>query len=590
MFAACEAFVDSKKDVAAVGGNYIIDRINLDYYVLTADEAVAVWKVFYMENPRYYWLSNSMDLTGGVMNVCIDKAYAKAAYRQQCDAAIDNLAASCKKELKSGADQLQKALTIHDFILNQMNYAYKKTGEPETAIWAHNLIGCAEKAAGVCESYAKAYQYLCRLNDLECLIVTGFNQENHAWNVVKIDGKWYGVDCTFDETNKDTLAYNCFGMSAERMSEDYEKDTPHGDGVNYLYQIPELAEQGIELVEMYKNGSYVGLYANIDAAFKAMTDSKGEYELRLFNYSFRGALLLGSTAVEHSISSTQTPKVKSLTITGSHIDLGDDYYTRTYIKLNKKLSVQSNLTLSNITMYGSGTLDLKDKTLICRESIQFNVPITGSTSASSPSTIKLAADSGTEFYGSVKIHTLTKESGFPSAALRADSEIEKVELFQFDVYDFGDESEGPISVHIKEFCPKGIDTHDIRIQGPARVTIDKINVTTEDNVGMSVSLRFGRLEEFPKLTLGKSNSHIDITLDGEITYIMTDVNGEVVEEWTESVNPDNLKEPIATLKDPKLMSDISVYFMNWEPEIDADGHAIWPEFELNSKNQIVRKK
>mgnify|MGYP006874881297 CR=1 FL=1 len=63
--------------------------------VLTADEAVAVWKVFLVENPRYYWLSNTVSISKGMMVVNIDAAYAKSAYRKSCDEAIAAMSEAC---------------------------------------------------------------------------------------------------------------------------------------------------------------------------------------------------------------------------------------------------------------------------------------------------------------------------------------------------------------------------------------------------------------------------------------------------------------------------------------------------------------
>lgn len=586
LFAACEAFVDSEKDVSSVKDEYIIDRINLEYYVLTAEEAVAVWKVFYIENPRYYWLANTVSLDDGVLNVCIDSAYAKGDVRKKCDKAISDLVEACAKKINAGDSQLQKALTIHDFILGQMNYAYKKDGiTPETAIWAHNLIGCAQKKSGVCESYAKTYQYLCQLNGLECIVATGVNGENHAWNIVKIDEKWYGVDCTFDETNKAEVSYRCFGMNDSRMDVEYIEDTPEDSGINYLYQLPKLEKQGVELVELYKNDNYVGIYANVDAAFGAMTDAKGAYEVRLVSYDKQGALLLSAAPVQHRIASTKTPEVKSIAIRGEHFDMGNGYYDSTMLLINKKLALNCDLIVYDLDIYGSGALDLKNKKMSCLGySVQIDIPITGNLSASSPSELYVGAEMSIQFWNEVQVYMLSESADFSATlTFRNNTIISKCKAHLISIYDtFNDE----ISVQIGEFAPAA-DYATIGIDGSAKVRVEKITVPNEY---VSINFQFGKLEEFGAVTIGSCNTEVQLVLNGHKITVSTDMNGNEVDRWTEIVDPKELNVPIATLTDKSVMEKLSVYIVDWSNEGNGCHVDHTAEYTLNSENQVVLKR
>ncbi len=49
---------------------------------------------------------------------------------------------------------------------------------------------------GVCDSYSKAYELLCNTAGIPVERTFG---PNHAWNTVKLDGKWYQVDATWDD-------------------------------------------------------------------------------------------------------------------------------------------------------------------------------------------------------------------------------------------------------------------------------------------------------------------------------------------------------------------------------------------------------
>lgn len=58
----------------------------------------------------------------------------------------------------------------------------------------------------VCAGYSKAFQYLCQKTGIECTEVTGTvtmasysGVPNHAWNLVKLDGKYYYVDVIWSD-------------------------------------------------------------------------------------------------------------------------------------------------------------------------------------------------------------------------------------------------------------------------------------------------------------------------------------------------------------------------------------------------------
>ncbi len=364
MLEICEAFVKSGNNVGQTNGDYPIGIVSLNGYEVSTDEVIAVWKVFYCENPRYYWLSNSVSIGGSELQLCIDGDYAEAAYRKQCDAAIDRMVLSFGASVTDGLSELEMSMSIHDFIIDSMNYAYETDGvTPEDDIWAHNIVGCALYDLGVCESYSKTYQYLCLLNGIECINVTGDAGGNHAWNITRIDGIWYGVDCTWDETNTENISYSCFGMSKGSLAENHTADSPDGVGTDYLYELPELSDKSVQLVYLYKEHVYLGTYGSMDAAFEEMTDRNGNYVIKLFEYDLNGPLLMGAPAVEHTVTSSQTPYVKSIRIVGRDYDLGNGYHTSMTVAISGDISVNSDLILDNVGIKSNNVVNINSHEL-----------------------------------------------------------------------------------------------------------------------------------------------------------------------------------------------------------------------------------
>ncbi len=74
--------------------------------------------------------------------------------------------------------------------------------------------------------------------DIESMIVVGSaNGENHAWNIVNIDGDYYHIDATWDDPvtddGTDTIIYDYFNLK----DKDIEKKLIIGIGINILFAI-----------------------------------------------------------------------------------------------------------------------------------------------------------------------------------------------------------------------------------------------------------------------------------------------------------------------------------------------------------------
>lgn len=74
----------------------------------------------------------------------------------------------------------------------------------------------------VCTSYAVTLMRFMELMGLDNVILSN-QQSVHAWNMVKLDGKWYGIDCTAEDGNRGTY----FLMGRDRLkSYDTSQCTP----------------------------------------------------------------------------------------------------------------------------------------------------------------------------------------------------------------------------------------------------------------------------------------------------------------------------------------------------------------------------
>ena len=93
----------------------------------------------------------------------------------------------------------EKVKAIHDYLIYHANYV--NNGDYSTAeSWAYGAGGVLLHKEGVCQSYAFAFYMMAISAGLECRFVSGTaDGGGHAWNQVKVNGKWYYIDCTWDD-------------------------------------------------------------------------------------------------------------------------------------------------------------------------------------------------------------------------------------------------------------------------------------------------------------------------------------------------------------------------------------------------------
>lgn len=83
------------------------------------------------------------------------------------------------------------------------NAAKRGKGYNGKYLTAQDATGVLLLGRGVCNSYARAFDAVAKAAGLESVVVTGditSSGERHAWNKVKVDGRWKAVDVTWNDS------------------------------------------------------------------------------------------------------------------------------------------------------------------------------------------------------------------------------------------------------------------------------------------------------------------------------------------------------------------------------------------------------
>ena len=165
-------------------------------------------------------------------------------HQKAMTARIDKLIRPAQK-----LSELEKEKYVHDFICENIRYDKLKKS------YSHEIIGPLGQGVGVCEGIAKAVKVLLDALGVWCIIaICGNNPDKgikyrHTWNIVRINGTYYHLDATFDNTlcknntheknEKDSeIRYDYFNLDDQQIFRDHEPliaPAPHCTDHEHFY-------------------------------------------------------------------------------------------------------------------------------------------------------------------------------------------------------------------------------------------------------------------------------------------------------------------------------------------------------------------
>ncbi|GHV46900.1 hypothetical protein FACS189499_03240 [Clostridia bacterium] len=160
---------------------------------MTLDVILGHPELFYVETSvGVSYTSSSYKITD--INYAFPKtqyAEKKKKYDAACKAAADTLT--------DDMTPAEKVLRLHDFLAARTAY--------DTSLTKYTSYDALVNGSAVCQGYSLAFSQLLHNAGIECEIVRSESM-NHSWNYVKLGGKWYHADVTWDDAlynNSDLL-------------------------------------------------------------------------------------------------------------------------------------------------------------------------------------------------------------------------------------------------------------------------------------------------------------------------------------------------------------------------------------------------
>ncbi len=201
-------------------------KIRTIFNSVTFEEWQVVLYSYLYDYPQHFWMDASYrySYVNGSNNEIIMHAIlpnyafssdelttARAEFNTQAQSILDTLSPSMS--------EYELEFSIHNQLCDRIIY--------QDVEYAHTAYGGLVTGVAVCEGYGKAFQYLLNQVGIESTLATGTGTpagsgvtENHAWNLVKIDGNYYYTDLTWDDQTSEPY-YAYFNVSTAMLEEDH---------------------------------------------------------------------------------------------------------------------------------------------------------------------------------------------------------------------------------------------------------------------------------------------------------------------------------------------------------------------------------
>lgn len=191
------------------GTDYIERYIDSDYtnYIndintLTAYNGAEFKKVISTLNNfvHPYNSSNNVKISYGgdyKIGITINRAYTKDEINE-INNKVDKI---LNENVNNNMPPKEKIRVIHDYIINHTEYdKLKYENKNDDTYKSNTAYGVLIEGYGTCNGYADAMEiFLDKMNIINYKI----SNEEHIWNLVYLDGKWYHLDLTWDDPISD---------------------------------------------------------------------------------------------------------------------------------------------------------------------------------------------------------------------------------------------------------------------------------------------------------------------------------------------------------------------------------------------------
>lgn len=171
-----------------------LESVDISAFELTSEELKTVVSGVRYSCPEYFYVANTYTYSSNTQSGLVTEFHPAYLVDAETAAAQTETYEQTIAEIVAGApdgSDFDKVLYLHDYFVQNYCYDYTYT--------IRDAYTFFEQGTGVCQAYMLAFIAVAEAMDIRSIPVTS-TEMNHAWNLVEVDGVWYHMDITWDDT------------------------------------------------------------------------------------------------------------------------------------------------------------------------------------------------------------------------------------------------------------------------------------------------------------------------------------------------------------------------------------------------------
>jgi len=173
---------------------------------INSTQVALTFEAVFDDHPEYFWLDNNYsyeyDDTGNITKITLN--YNDTInYIEEAKIKFNNAANKIILAANKLNSAYEKEKYVHDTIITNTTF-------DEDALLNQSAYSALVNGSSVCAGYARAFQYIMNKLGISTTYVTGYANEEHAWNIVTLEYGTYNVDLTWDDKNG--ISYDYFNF------------------------------------------------------------------------------------------------------------------------------------------------------------------------------------------------------------------------------------------------------------------------------------------------------------------------------------------------------------------------------------------
>ena len=234
-------------------------RISLSGHSLTLEQTSRLFEAFFQDTPAFFFIDRTYSLEGReidgaqVYDTLVLRYTMDASQRATAIQKMNDAVQTILKGRPATDDDYLTELYLHDQLLTLCAYDQSATVDPTQYPNAYSAYGALVEGKAVCEGYAKAMQLLLSYVSIPATTVRGYSadkQTGHMWNLVKINGQYYHLDPTWNDSETQHY-YSYFNITSQVLQRTHIIDA------NTLFTVDCTAENDNYFV---RNNTYIDTY------------------------------------------------------------------------------------------------------------------------------------------------------------------------------------------------------------------------------------------------------------------------------------------------------------------------------------------